>query len=245
TRVPNLWLAVAHSSDVKAGEVKKVEVDGVPIALWRTSTGSVSAQSDVCIHRGASLARGWIANDRLVCPYHGFEFESNGRLAHMPGAGPPKGSAAAARAATSPAAAAAAAADKAKACGGRKAPTYPVKESAGWIYIFPDETRPGSVEQHLDPVVIPEAVSPQFRSIQGSMDFKGGVDASVENMLDMLHISFVHSFGNQQDPTPFAVSYERGFDDPGTEALATSQVTFRYRSGSKSFSKVIGKSTEV
>lgn len=68
TRVPNLWLAVAHSSDVKAGEVKKVEVDGVPIALWRTSTGSVSAQSDVCIHRGASLARGWIANDRLVCP---------------------------------------------------------------------------------------------------------------------------------------------------------------------------------
>lgn len=61
----------------------------------------------------------------------------------------------------------------------------------------------------------------------------------------MLHISFVHSFGNQQDPTPFAVSYEKGFDDPGTDAMATSQVTFRYRSGSKSFSKVIGKSTEV
>ena len=68
TRVPNLWLAVAHSSTVKAGEVKKVEVDGVPIALWRTATGEVSAQSDVCIHRGASLARGWVANDRLVCP---------------------------------------------------------------------------------------------------------------------------------------------------------------------------------
>lgn len=67
-RVPNLWLAVAHSSGVKAGEVKKVEVDGVPIALWRTATGDVAAQSDVCIHRGASLARGWIANDRLVCP---------------------------------------------------------------------------------------------------------------------------------------------------------------------------------
>ncbi|CAN0521030.1 unnamed protein product, partial [Ectocarpus sp. 8 AP-2014] len=179
------WLAVAHSSDVKAGEVKKVEVDGVPIALWRTSTGSVNAQSDVCIHRGASLARGWIANDRLVCPCECYPC------------------AAAARATARPATAAAA--DKAKACGGRKAPTYPVKESAGWIYIFPDETRPGSVEQHLDPVVIPEAVSPQFRSIQGSMDFKGGVDASVENMLDMLHISFVHSFGNQQDPTPFAV----------------------------------------
>lgn len=158
----------------------------------------------------------------------------------MPGAGPPTSSAAAAAAAASPAAA------KAKACGGgRKAPTYRVKEAAGWIYIFPDETRPGSIEQHRDPFVIPESVSREFRAIEGSMDFKGGVDASVENMLDMLHISFVHSFGNQQDPTPFAVSYEKGFDDPGTEAMATSQVTFRYRSGSKSFSKVVGQSTEV
>lgn len=68
TRVPNLWLAVAHSSSVKAGEVKKVEVDGVPIALWRSVTGALSAVSDVCIHRGASLARGWITNDHLVCP---------------------------------------------------------------------------------------------------------------------------------------------------------------------------------
>lgn len=68
TRVPNLWLAVAHSSSVKAGEVTKVEVDGVPIALWRSVTGALSAVSDVCIHRGASLARGWVTNDRLVCP---------------------------------------------------------------------------------------------------------------------------------------------------------------------------------
>ncbi|CAN0483362.1 unnamed protein product, partial [Hapterophycus canaliculatus] len=109
----------------------------------------------------------------------------------------------------------------------------------------PDDSRPGSVEQHLAPVVIPEALSTEFRSVEGSMDFRGGVDTSVENMLDMLHISFVHSFGNQQDPTPFEVSYERGFDDPGVEALATSRVTFRYRSGSKSFSKVVGKSKEV
>lgn len=68
TRVPNLWLAVAHSSSLKIGKVKKVEVDGVPIALWRSTTGAVSALSDVCIHRGASLSRGWIASDRLVCP---------------------------------------------------------------------------------------------------------------------------------------------------------------------------------
>lgn len=173
---------------------------------------------------------------------HGFEFETDGRLAHMPGAGPPPNSAAAAKAAEK------ASADQvsgSRSCGGRKAPTYPVKEVGGWVYVFPDETRPGSLEQHNEPLVIPEALSPQFRAVEGSMDISGGVDACVENMLDMLHISFVHSFGNMQDPTPAEVTYKEGFDDPGTEALATSQVTFRYRSGDKSFSKVIGKSPEV
>ena len=68
TRVPNLWLAVAHSSSLKAGKALKVKVDGVPLVLWRGAAGSVSAMSDVCIHRGASLARGWVAADRLVCP---------------------------------------------------------------------------------------------------------------------------------------------------------------------------------
>lgn len=68
SRLPNLWLAVAHSSSVKPGEVKKVQVDGIPIALWRSAAGELSAISDVCIHRGASLARGVVATDRLVCP---------------------------------------------------------------------------------------------------------------------------------------------------------------------------------
>lgn len=159
----------------------------------------------------------------------------------MPGAGPPTGSSeaqeakggVAGRAAESPR----------KTSGGRgakRAPTYPVKEVGGWIYIFPDEARPGSVEMHTQPLVIPEAESPAFRAVSGSMDMNGGVSLCVENMLDMLHISFVHTFGNANDPTPFEVSYAEGFDDPGTEALPTSQVTFRYRSGSKSFSKAVG-----
>lgn len=67
-KVPNLWLAVAHSDSLQPGHIRKVEVDGVPIALWRSAAGEVSAVSDVCIHRGASLARGWVRADRLVCP---------------------------------------------------------------------------------------------------------------------------------------------------------------------------------
>lgn len=130
-------------------------------------------------------------------------------------------------------------------CSARKAPTYPVKELGGWIYIFPDENRPGSVERYRDPMVIPESMSPAFRSVEGSVNIRGNVGTSVENTLDMLHISFVHSFGSMQEPVPFEVSYEEGYDDPGTEALMTSRVTFRYRSSNRSFVKVVGENTEV
>lgn len=174
----------------------------------------------------------------------------NGKLVFMPGTGPASSSPAVTKAQ--------ARADRMHSCsadlsqpgggsrnGGRRAPVYSVKECGGWIFIFPDETRPGAVEQYAEPLVIPEACSPNFRSVSGSVEIRGDVEACVENMLDMLHISYVHLFGNMQEPTPFDVSYVSGFDDRGSEAMATSQITFRYRSGSQSFSKVVGGSSEV
>ncbi|CAM9567154.1 unnamed protein product, partial [Discosporangium mesarthrocarpum] len=236
-RVPNLWLPVAHSSSVTTKPLK-IEVDGIPIVLWRSPTGEVSAISDVCIHRGASLARGWTSGGRLVCPYHGFEFDGDGRLAHMPGITAPSSES-----------------DSAvhscdgrrggRGRGGRASPAYAVKERGGWIHIFPDELRPGSIEQHRDPLMIPEATNPGFRVVEGTVGIAGSVEACVENMLDLLHISYVHSFGNLQNPVPFSVEYEEGFDDPESRAVATSRVTFRYRSGPRAFSKVIGRTPEV
>lgn len=190
------------------------------------------------------LAASHYNNQTIIDTYwldHGFEFEANGRLARTPGAAPPTGSSSAISAEN----AAAPGQPPPPLCTGYKAPTYLVQEMAGWIYLFPDANRLGSVEQHREPFVIPESLSSQFRAVEGSMAIKGSVDACVENTLDMLHISFVHSFGNMQDPMPFEVAYENGFDDPESEALPTSQVTFRYRSGRTSYSKVMGRSSEV
>jgi Vanillate O-demethylase oxygenase C-terminal domain len=80
---------------------------------------------------------------------------------------------------------------------------------------------------------------------QGSVEIGGSVDACMENMLDLLHISYVHSFGNMNNPVPYEVTYEHGYDDDTTQAIGSTAVTFRYRSGPKSFSSVIGRSAEV
>ncbi|KAG5183593.1 hypothetical protein JKP88DRAFT_277604 [Tribonema minus] len=224
--VPNLWLAVGHMSSLKGKKVLKVTVDGKPIAIWRTSTGELKAISDICIHRGASLAKGWLHQDRLVCPYHGFEFDGHGTLQYMPGVtkeGVTK-----------------------QGCSGsgRKTQAYLVREKNGWIYLFPDAARPGAIEQYSEPFTIAEASDPRFRYVEGSVEIGGDAAACMENMLDLLHISYVHSFGNLNSPVPFEVDYNHSYDD-ANGALASTSVTFRYKSGPKSFSKVVGKSPEV
>jgi vanillate O-demethylase monooxygenase subunit len=55
-----------------------VTLHGVPLALFRTAAGRVGAMVDVCPHRRMRLSRGRVRGDRLVCPYHGWSFGSDG-----------------------------------------------------------------------------------------------------------------------------------------------------------------------
>ena len=43
--------------------------------------------NDVCPHRGAPLSQGWVnKQDCVVCPYHGWAFDSEGVLKEVPAA---------------------------------------------------------------------------------------------------------------------------------------------------------------
>ncbi len=48
------------------------------IVLFRTRDGAVGALEDRCPHRNMRLSKGWVENDRLVCPYHGFSYDRQG-----------------------------------------------------------------------------------------------------------------------------------------------------------------------
>jgi phenylpropionate dioxygenase-like ring-hydroxylating dioxygenase large terminal subunit len=57
------------------------------LVLFRTSAGTAAALPDVCPHRGMRLSKGWVENDCLVCPYHGWCFDAAG---HGESPGSPK-----------------------------------------------------------------------------------------------------------------------------------------------------------
>lgn len=224
SKVPNTWLAVCHSADLKKKELKKVWVDEKPICLFRTSSGEVKAISDICLHRAAALSDGWLDGDLVVCPYHAYKFDGEGKLRYIPGVD-----------------------EGMLAKNKRTARTvwYKTYEQGGLVYIFPDAMRAGAIEQHVKPFLIPEAEDPSFRVVEGVCEIKASANLVVENLLDMLHISYVHSFGNMQEPLPFEENYEYFFDDEASQLLPYARTTFKYRAGPTSISKVVGKIQEV
>lgn len=79
----NYWFPVARSSEISVGPVQAKLLDW-PIVLWR-SNGVIVAAHDLCIHRGTRLSLGH-TNDagQLVCGYHGWHYESDGRCSRIP-----------------------------------------------------------------------------------------------------------------------------------------------------------------
>ena len=74
----NFWYAAELSASLSDKPVK-VRLLGQNFVLFRDSHGLARCLSNVCIHRCASLADGWVSGDRVVCPYHGWEFAGSGQ----------------------------------------------------------------------------------------------------------------------------------------------------------------------
>jgi len=79
----NDWHVVARSSQLKLGEVRSARLLDCDVVLWRSSEG-LHAWQDLCLHRGAKLSGGHTENDCLVCPYHGWQYNSSGQCVRIP-----------------------------------------------------------------------------------------------------------------------------------------------------------------
>ena len=60
-------------------------VMGRSVLLTRTSTGSVKAFNNVCLHRQSQVVTGCGKGKRFSCPYHAWTYDDTGRLVGLPG----------------------------------------------------------------------------------------------------------------------------------------------------------------
>jgi 3-phenylpropionate/trans-cinnamate dioxygenase ferredoxin subunit len=68
------WVRIASLQDLPEGRGVRVEIDSVPIAVFRIES-AVYAIGDRCSHAEASLAEGEIFDHTVECPRHGSEFD--------------------------------------------------------------------------------------------------------------------------------------------------------------------------
>lgn len=80
------WQVVCHVSEIAgAGDWQTLEFLGESIIVIRSDDGNVRAFANVCRHRASRLVDGTSGcAKKLVCPYHAWVYETDGRLTGVP-----------------------------------------------------------------------------------------------------------------------------------------------------------------
>lgn len=110
---PTGWFQVAWSDEIGVGEVHRMTYFGQEMIAWRAASGRLTVMNAYCEHLGAHLGHGGQVNgDVLQCPFHGWQWNHEGRNVCIPYQDRPNR--------------------------GRRIRTYPVVERNSSVYIWHD-----------------------------------------------------------------------------------------------------------
>lgn len=79
------WHPVGVASELSAERPKKrVRILGENLVLFRDKRGKIGLLAEQCAHRRASLYYGFVEEDGLRCPYHGWKYDTTGACLEQP-----------------------------------------------------------------------------------------------------------------------------------------------------------------
>ena len=81
------FLRAAKTSEIPAGTIREVQVNGKAVAIANVE-GKFYAINSICLHRGGPLGEGSLDGHIVTCPWHGWEYDvTTGKVAHNPTVG--------------------------------------------------------------------------------------------------------------------------------------------------------------
>lgn len=83
-KLPPGWYAILSSDELTPYKPLGVERFGQALVLWRDESGAPVVMRDLCPHRSAKLSLGKLKDNRVQCPFHGFEFDTAGSCRYVP-----------------------------------------------------------------------------------------------------------------------------------------------------------------
>ena len=164
---PEGWYFVASRQDLlKAGLIQKTWM-GENIIAWCDDNGRVCVAESYCPHLGSDLgpaAGGRIRSGRLVCPFHGYEYDATGQCVATPFADPPRTA---------------------------KLRVFETQEVLGLIFAWWGiGGREPQWSLHPDP---PERTGWSNHNIW-TVRFPGHPQETTENSVDLAHLRYVHGY---------------------------------------------------
>lgn len=179
----NYWYPVAMVENLDHGVIG-CRLLGERLAVFRAN-GHLAALNDLCIHRGTPLSMGRVEDGELVCAYHGWRYETDGKVVRIP-----------------------------QLESDRHIPTkarvraYKVEERYGAVWVCLGEPR-------LPIPAFPESDDPTYKVVfTGTSHWQSSAARMLENFMDTAHFAWVHEglLGDPSRPEVTISPIER-FDD--------------------------------
>lgn len=178
---PDYWYAVEEVRRIKPGTVVEIVFWKKSIALYRADDGSFYALENRCAHRQLKLSLGNVQGCRLVCAYHGWQYDQTGRRADI---------------------------SQTKS-GGNKGlkpliKSYPVKVRYGLVWLFPGNSERAHEQQIPD---IPELEGPKrWTCVPLTFTWSAHHSMVIDNVSDFTHAYLHRKYRPFQDA--ILTSYE-------------------------------------
>ena len=162
--IKNQWYIVLDSKELKKNKLIGIVRFSEKLVFWRDEMNNINCMFDKCCHRGASLSNGKINNDHLECPFHGFQYDSSGRVKLIPANGKNK-----------------------EIPNNFKVNSYPARDMYGFIWVWF-----GADNDNIPEIPFFEELKQGFSYGSFSEVWPVNYTRAIENQLDVVHLPFVH-----------------------------------------------------
>jgi vanillate O-demethylase monooxygenase subunit len=157
----NSWYVAANSAEVTHQLLARRMLD-IPVVLYRAGDGNVTALEDRCAHRAYPLSKGRLAGDRVVCGYHGFEYDVAGLCVRVP--------------------------SQAQVPFGASVRSFPVRDDGTFVWIWAGEP---SLAELRRPPAVPWLADPSWSTFGDQDDVAADYLLLHETFADVTHIPFI------------------------------------------------------
>lgn len=165
------WQPVARVEELREGPKRAVLLNEA-LSVFLTKGGEPGVVADRCGHRGASLSRGEVCGDSLQCPYHGWEWGTDGACTRIPSLP-----------------------DQRQIPPGAQIEAFPVRVQWGLVWTTLEDPLG-------EPPSVPWFDAGTWRWRHGApFELPVGFGVMIENFRDVAHFAFVHedSFGPMEE----------------------------------------------